>query len=777
MRQARNVSQNRLRVLVSTLFDNVDDALFDLAEKAESNAVQTRYFDGMREVRKKRQLVERRFQEQIARIFEDFAAGALKSAKSEAAFAGNDRLTLVDNLDLEESLAVSSMVSKTQARLSHSLYQVNQRLAVIVGGARVDDANNPIGPAVLCEGFRTAVTEFDLAIEVKLIIYKLFDRYVLANLGTLYEEINNDLIRAGVLPKISHQVPRGARRDSSSTQHAPSTESPGHEVAAADEAGGYHDPDANELQIEIYNTLRSLLAGRRGSSAQPNAYGSNRYDVGVASRSDVRFSPATLLSALNILQGQARSRSDDVRSDPEVVQRLKSELFDEVHRFGGNAQSGHVSAADEDTIDLVSMLFEFILQDRNLPAQIQALLGRLQIPYLKIAIIDKHLFAQKTHPARRLLDALASAGIGWSEETDADQRLLGRIRQSVQTILGNFDDDIGVFERERTDFEEFISSHRRRAKVAEQRAADAARGREKLHAARRTVAREIVQCIGEQHLPPVMRGVLARPWANYLVLTLLRHGPDSSEWKEGLRFAGQFVWSALPKTTESERTRLREMLPWFEQILREGLAAVAYHEKDVTRLLHELSQLYRGLLGNSTNPPFAEAELADTERDLSESDTAQAAVEAPAPSDGEANESSAEAAIEEIVLETAANEGSAEENYGPDDEFLQNARALKIGTWLEITDEAGNSERAKLSWISPISSRYLFVNRRGLKVCDKTVYALAAELRRGSSVVLASAPLFDRALGAIVERLRQGRAAEQAGLPNSSTPAAPPANA
>jgi hypothetical protein len=63
-----------------------------------------------------------------------------------------------------------------------------------------------------------------------------------------------------------------------------------------------------------------------------------------------------------------------------------------------------------------------------------------------------------------------------------------------------------------------------------------------------------------------------------------------------------------------------------------------------------------------------------------------------------------------------------------------------------------------LSWISPISAKYLFVNRRGLKVCDKTVFALATEMRRGSTIVLEEVPLFDRALDAIVARLRTAQA-------------------
>jgi hypothetical protein len=88
---------------------------------------------------------------------------------------------------------------------------------------------------------------------------------------------------------------------------------------------------------------------------------------------------------------------------------------------------------------------------------------------------------------------------------------------------------------------------------------------------------------------------------------------------------------------------------------------------------------------------------------------------------------------------------------------------------VEFTDaNTGAKERAKLSWISPISSKYLFVNRKGLKVSDKTMFALAAEIRRGGAVLLEEVPLFDRALDAIVERLKAAHA-----TPESTRPAAP----
>ena len=759
LKLARGIALKRVNGLVSTLFENVDDALFHLAERAESNAVQVQFFDGMREVRKKRQLVERLFQEQLSKIFSDFAEGKLKSVKGDISAQSSAGLSLVDDQELEESLAISSMVAKAENRLARPLYQVNQRLSVINGGTVVEDSSNPIGPAPLCSAFRLSVREFDLNVQVKLIIYKLFDRYVMAGLEPLYDEVNAELIRAGVLPQIRHQMP-----------HA---RGPGHSVSAArpdarepdssGPSGGYpspgpaYDPVAAELQAELYGTLRNLLANRRhGGDFAGDANDTGQSTAHGHGGLVPNLSPTDLLSALTILQNQtlaAQSQAHTAADAANAVQQIKQELLDQVHKLGGDTHGHHVSTADEDTIDLVGMLFEFILQDRNIPSEIQAQIGRLQIPYLKIAILDKHLFAQKSHPARRLLDALAEAGKSWSAESDVDNRLLERIKAIVETVLSDFDDDLAVIEHEFASFDQFVRQHRRRAELAEQRAAEVTRGREKLHVARRNAAREILVRIGNRELPPVVHNVLSRPWANYLVLTELRHGSNSDEWKNALRFADEFVWSALPKANDIDKSRLRTLLPQLEKALRHGLGTVAYHEGDVRLLMQELSQFYQRVLnGESFELKTAEQVIADN---------ALASPSTPGQADHAAVSQSP---VEEIVLSSGTVEPEIEATE--DDEFVEAAKQMKVGTWIEFLDESGNRERAKLSWISPISTKYLFVNRRGLKVCDKTIGALAVELRRGSALVLEEVPLFDRALDAIVERLRQTQTAS----PTPSTP-------
>ncbi|MCR6702464.1 MAG: DUF1631 domain-containing protein [Dokdonella sp.] len=764
LKRVRGIALKRIAGLVGVLFENIDDALFDLAEKAENNAAQTQFFDGMREVRKKRHLVERRFQEQVTRTFNEFAEGRARVARPDVTPQAGAGLSLVDDQELEQSLAVSGMVAKANSRWSRALFQINQRLSVLTGGGSVDDAINPIGPAALGDAFREATREFDLGLHVRLIVYKLFDRYVMSGLDGLYEEVNAELIQAGVLPQIAAtpvRAPGAAGTYSPPAAHG-AAGAPQPAVGEPAPAHGGYD-QASAWQAELYQTLNKLLAGRRG----------HPHDIGLPAALEPEpaappvLSPVDLLSALTILQSQNpqvahrhHAQAGSIADAAQAVQQIKHDLLEQVERIGAADGHHHVSSADEDTIDLVGMLFEYILQDRNLPAEMQAVLSRLQIPYLKVAILDRHLFAQRAHPARRLLDALAQAGLGWSEEADPDHRLLDRVRQSVEKILTDFDDDLAIFQRELESFEAFLEQGRKRAGLAEQRVAEAARGRERLQDARRTAAREILLRIDERVLPPIIHAVLSRPWANYLVVALLRHGEQSEEWRNGLRFVDEFVWSALPKQTEADRQRLHKVKPQIERALRHGLGTIGLHDNEINETMRSLADFYTSLQGGAPVERKTVREVvveraclhaAAASAEQAEAVTEQAADVAGSP-------------VEEILLGASTIEADRVEDDLHEDEYLQRARALRPGTWLELVDEHGHRERAKLSWISPISSKYLFVNRRGLKVDDKTVTALAAELRAGTAVILEEAPLFDRALDAIVARLREDHEPAHPGL-------------
>ena len=195
----RGIAGKRLQEGMGNLFDHVDDALFDIAEKAENNATQMHYFDGMREVRKRRPAVERSFLATVNRELGSLTGRT--SATPPASAPAMTELSLVADTELEESLAITSMGSKHESRLARDLFAINQRLSVICGGRKIEDASNPIAPAALSQAFRQALKELVADMRVKLLIYKLFDRYVLSTLEELYAEANDTLARACVLPQ------------------------------------------------------------------------------------------------------------------------------------------------------------------------------------------------------------------------------------------------------------------------------------------------------------------------------------------------------------------------------------------------------------------------------------------------------------------------------------------------------------------------------------------------------------------------------------------------
>lgn len=651
----RDIASRRLQLLVNGMFEHVDDALFDLAEKAENNAAQMHYFDGMREVRKRRPAVERTFLSTVTRGIADFASQQRQTASGVPLPIGSVELTLVADNELEESLAITSMIGKNETRLTRDLFAVNQRLSVIYGGTRIDDANNPVAPAALTQALR----ELSAEMRVKLIIYKLFDRYVLASLDELYQEINAELVRAGVLPQLRHEV----LRQPSAT---PGSAGVGNEAVAQALPGVL--PDDGGASAELLQTLRTLFSARRGDLPENLPIGG---PLQVPTVNE-------LIGALSVLQSQAATigsplplrGSQSTASVLQEVAHLKEQLLSQIGSLRGE-RPGQVATMDEDTIDLVGMLFEFILEDRNLPTEMQVMLARLQIPYLKAAILDRRLFAHRQDQSRR------------------------------------------------------------RAELAEQRVAESTRGREKLEQARRRAAREILTRIGDHSLPPLIHGILSRAWANYMVLTILRQGDESSEFRDALRFVNDFIDSTRPARSIEERRTLRQMLPGIERSLRRGLANVAFQENDIERLLAQLHTYYRHQLGESV--PAAEVQAAEAAAALPIPESIQPIAES-------------EAALDAIEPAPEPVEDTPE---------LRMVGELKPGIWLEFITEGDTLERAKPSWISPMSGRYLFVNRRGLKVADYSPHELAIELAAGRARVLESTALFDRALDAIVGRLSQ----------------------
>ncbi|MFN3311086.1 MAG: DUF1631 family protein, partial [Thermomonas sp.] len=86
--------------------------------------------------------------------------------------------------------------------------------------------------------------------------------------------------------------------------------------------------------------------------------------------------------------------------------------------------------------------------------------------------------------------------------------------------------------------------------------------------------------------------------------------------------------------------------------------------------------------------------------------------------------------------------------------MLARIRKLQVGSWVQLQAGDGHFAPAKVSWISPISSRLLLVNRRGIRVLVASVEELAVMAKLGKVIVREAATAFEDAMHQVADRLQ-----------------------
>ena len=113
--QVRDKAAQQLKEALQTLFDNADDTLFEMADRAHNNTEQNIFFEAMRDLRLKRKSIERGF---LDKFFEAFLRLGQYEVNEPLIVppVSFDKLALVHNDDLERTVAVEAMVSKVLSR-------------------------------------------------------------------------------------------------------------------------------------------------------------------------------------------------------------------------------------------------------------------------------------------------------------------------------------------------------------------------------------------------------------------------------------------------------------------------------------------------------------------------------------------------------------------------------------------------------------------------------------------------------------------------------------
>ena len=681
---------------LAELFNHCDDLFFDLSSRAASNGEQNLYFESMRELRVRQTAMLEHIRSLMAAECQ-----RLISAPAEAAPPGQDELTLLSSQDLEQEVILTGMVQRTRATCREALFQLEQRLSALLARVRVHADNNPLDPLALCRYFGQACELLDVDIKARIIILKQFERLVASRLINLYSAANEQLIAAGVLPQVIHEV----RPD----------------PAAAPETDPAFEPNREALQFD-FSELSNLLAGMRrlGTDRLPG-YCSYTGNPGPP------MNRLELIGLLTTLQLGAQLSTAMASPAPDLRQ-LVSELLGRNQPVSPRS----LQQPDEDVINLVAMFFDFVLDDPSLPVGIQALIARLQIPILKVALRDPTFFSHSDHPARALINSIAQAGIGWDESDQPRRdRLYNTLCEVAQTVNEHYRDDPEVFSRQQRVLERLIEEEQQRSALVEKRTSQAAEGQARTVRAREAAQELLFQRLETAQVPPLVAELLSHQWQQLLTLVHLRHGEDSQEWLQSVQLVDDLLWCLGHHSDPRSQQRLARITPDLSRRIARGLELLATPEGSHVQLMERVNQLLQQLKDGSA---VAMAPLTAAQR--------QALGHDPA------------ARQPDLQTMTALERQQARYkalNY----EYIRRAENIPLGTWLSYEDShRGKILRCKLATRIDVSDSYVFVNRFGFKVLEKSRRDFAYDMQQGRATPLETGPLFERAMADIVDSLR-----------------------
>ena len=485
-----------------------------------------------------------------------------------------------------------------------------------------------------------------------------------------------------------------------------------------------------------------------GDRSQMQSPGQGRYFYAPMSPTPSGYVPGPpIISSQDLHEGLTRLQAGQTGFDVGGAQVAFSGIPQGMHNVLRDLQDSPLgqkaNQIESMTIEMVAMLFDFIFDTKDLPDGIKALLARLQIPVLKAAMLDRAFFAKKSHPSRLLVNALAQAGLGWSPVMGQDDPLYRKISAIVHQILDNFSDDLAIFDEQRVVLEAFLAEEEKAAEANIQTTAEEINQRDRQQISTAVAKSEIERRIESHSVPNFLASFLRQNWEGTLSHIYLHDGEESESWGTAVATLADLVWSVQPKKTPEDRRQLVALLPSLLKRLSAGMQTQSWppaeREAFMANLVEAHAASVKPSLAAERSPTAAVAEAAKLQAEM-----AKAAGDATLAAKAEA----LAAAMTEAVPEAAAPEPVI-----IDDDYLEIARSLERGMWIEFEADDGHLAFAKLAWVSPLRGTYLFTNRQGQKALSMTAEELAERFRNDRARLVEAEPLIDRAFTSMISQM------------------------
>ncbi len=801
---------------VSVALEQVVSQLFSKADRASSMVEQRQLLEARQFVmthgavleqhlvKTIEQLVHRSFQTAYSNFRPSFFDGI-----------GAAGLSLVESASFEEELHIDQITVRFRQEAEEPLRDLNIRIALLFEQDVIKERENPFRTYVISRAFATALEE---TVEDHVLIPVLLGQLtesMCVHIAPIYEALNALLAQHGIAAQLQLKVRKqpdlsqlGSRADSATESTNLENELERSQLQgaasdfAADAASHYAGNSSNSSiaaagtsermtrsEDQLMDYVQSIHAGSDLAQTSVGDAGTSSNSGHSTGRTVAKSWLSDVKSAGQVLKhfftGSSMSKmgavdapfGDDIA--PHPMRRVSAPLAHSVQNLiqistpsteGMWGPDGKIRnlileqrqqlsdiAADVDesmTIDVVAMLFEFILRDSKVPAEVRAQLGRLQFLVLKIALQDPNLFARKTHPARLLVNRIGSISLGMQNNSDSAERVNAEICRIVGVILADETEDLNLFTLMLDELDSGVANE---LAHCEKMASTAAQVLD--HAKQRTLHfARITAMISDALLPytiePFLHDFLVTSWSRAIELAG-RETPDKEQRYRLL--VPDLIWSLAPKVDREECKLLLGLIPNMVSTLREGVLSLQWRPAQIQELNTHLVDAHRLAMragsGDLAAPPPPLSMIHEEFRDF------MLAAYTDAPSEAEASEPLNPVFIEEAIgalenklnlidqiieselgLETPAE--ALQQSTNDNAEFIQQ---LGNGVAIEININ-GSPQLAQLSWTKANQNAIVLVVEGHEEPSVLSLRAFRRLFARDRVRFLEESQLFDRAM-------------------------------
>ncbi|TMH55543.1 MAG: DUF1631 domain-containing protein, partial [Betaproteobacteria bacterium] len=411
----RDLAIHRLLLSFASMLDHVSDHLMARAGNSDIRDEQLLYLDSREVLRTERPSLMAEFEKQL-RLQVD--AGVKGDPIKKADFSSLDarKLTLVDTIAMDESIVSGNIIRVVENLCHDELLEFNRAVGYLLGRPEMETTTNPLAPSAIVHAFTEALRSIKGDQRIKYTILKELNQSSLGDINAIYADLNRHLESLHVVPRTHASVPhRAAGRPGERRPGADGQPAAPQPPDAAAGPGGEIDMMAvlQRLASRGFGLTRlrqpgtpqgmppggiqvpSAGAGMLGGFQMPAGVDGGALSVG-------QFGGPRILVTQELGDALSRLQQGESGFDVGGVPVQFAGVPEGMHNVLRDLQESPLGAKanqlESMTIELVAMLFDFIFETKDLPDSMKVLIGRLQIPVLKAAMLDGAFFSKKSHP-------------------------------------------------------------------------------------------------------------------------------------------------------------------------------------------------------------------------------------------------------------------------------------------------------------------------------------------------------------------------------------------